>query len=70
MVMNYAGMIRGICSTLEFGGMQYETEEDYAFMHSLKDKFMDIAMDLECVARGMDPVLPNPQEEMLMKDVH
>lgn len=53
-VMNYAGMIRGICATLEFDGIEYDSEEDYKFMESLRIKFMDIASDLECVAKGID----------------
>ena len=53
-IMKYVGMIRGICSTFDMGGVEYECDEDRAYMNSLQERLIDIAMDLECVAKGVD----------------
>lgn len=57
-IMNYVGMIRGICSTFDMGGVEYECDEDREYMVSLRERLIDIAMDLECIAKGLDRDMP------------
>lgn len=53
-VMYYCGVLKGICASLRFGDLEYDSEEDCAFTNSLISKIEEIAEDLECVAKGAD----------------